>query len=90
VLRLARDAGTSEFSNLKTTTLETGITGGFPVSRLFALFQSKTNEAEMKFIYLSTCVQIFFISIERIHVDAQRATRSFVKNFCNLIQIRKI
>jgi hypothetical protein len=25
-----RDAGTSEFSNLKTGTLETGITGGFP------------------------------------------------------------
>jgi hypothetical protein len=25
-----RDAGTSEFSNLKTRTLETGITGGFP------------------------------------------------------------
>jgi hypothetical protein len=24
-----RDAGTSEFSNLKTRTLETGITGGF-------------------------------------------------------------
>jgi hypothetical protein len=26
-----RDAGTSEFSNLKTETLETGITGGFPL-----------------------------------------------------------
>jgi hypothetical protein len=26
-----RDAETSEFSNLKTGTLETGITGGFPV-----------------------------------------------------------
>jgi hypothetical protein len=26
-----RDAGTSEFSNLKTGTLETGITGGFPI-----------------------------------------------------------
>jgi hypothetical protein len=26
-----RDAGTSEFSNLKTRTLEFGITGGFPV-----------------------------------------------------------
>jgi hypothetical protein len=25
-----RDAGTSELSNLKTRTLETGITGGFP------------------------------------------------------------
>jgi hypothetical protein len=25
-----RNAGTSEFSNLKTGTLETGITGGFP------------------------------------------------------------
>jgi hypothetical protein len=25
-----RDFGTSEFSNLKTGTLETGITGGFP------------------------------------------------------------
>jgi hypothetical protein len=25
-----RDAGTSEFSNIKTGTIETGITGGFP------------------------------------------------------------
>jgi hypothetical protein len=30
----ARDAGTSEFSNLKTGTLETGITGGFSMKIL--------------------------------------------------------
>jgi hypothetical protein len=29
-----RDAGTSEFSNLKTGTLEFGITGGFPHTTL--------------------------------------------------------
>jgi hypothetical protein len=32
-----RDAGTSEFSNLKTRTLETGITGGFLAIRYISV-----------------------------------------------------
>jgi hypothetical protein len=32
------DAGTSEFSNLKTGTLETGITGGFPSGGMCGIY----------------------------------------------------
>jgi hypothetical protein len=52
-----RDAGTSEFSNSKTRTLETGITGGFPLYRLwnidkcFCVICNKTTKKNKKPFY---------------------------------------
>jgi hypothetical protein len=53
-----RDAGTSELSNSKTGTLETGITGGYPHGNLFAALETMAKKELREKYEVEFCVTV--------------------------------